>query len=79
MALNINKNNGFRILLVGIIAFSALSFLYLNVCANTTANVAQYLGEINYKAFNFENMVLPDLHILESGIQRIMDLILARV
>lgn len=79
MPLSFNKRKGFRILFLAIAGISVISFIYLNLCADSSSTFSQYIGEINYKGFNVENVVLPDLHFFENGLQKVMDLILTRV
>lgn len=73
------RKKGLSYLFFAIVAISISSFLYLNVCADHSLSLTQYVEEITYNGFNVENFALPDLQFFEIGIQRIMDLILARV
>lgn len=78
MPLQEKRKKGLSYLFFAVAAISICSFVYLNVCAENTSMFSQYIGEISYSGFNVEPFSLPDLQFFENGIQRIMDLILAR-
>ncbi len=60
-------------------AVSMFSFAYLNLCAENTTMLSEYLGDISYSDFRLEEIVLPDLHFFESSFRRIMEVIFTRV
>ncbi len=73
------RKKGMTYLFFAVALISVLSFMYLNLCADNNIMLTQYFQDLSYNKFNVDQIVLPDLQFFESGIQRIMDLILAKV
>jgi hypothetical protein len=60
-------------------AISFCSFTYLNLCAENTLMISEYVGGISYADFRIEQIVLPDLHFFENSFNRIIELLFTKV
>ena len=78
MPLNETRRKRVAYLFFAVAAISIFSFAYLNLCAENTTMITEYLGEISYVDFRIEQIVLPDLHFFENSFHRIVELIFAR-